>query len=210
MNYYQQVLKNFLQKYLWELILILIAVVLALGSFALFLNSPPKKIEKVPVQKSQEIKTESKITVEIAGAVNGPGIYQLSTGSRLNDLLKLARGLSDQADKLYFARNFNLAKYVADQEKVYIPSRQEITQGLFSQNDNFLRQDSQSGAADESEKVDLNSASSDELDALSGIGEVTAQKIIDNRPYKTIDDLITKKVVKQNVFDSIKNQLIVK
>jgi competence protein ComEA len=210
-NYYLELVKNLVKKYWFELILIFIALLLALGSFAFFLNSPTLTVEKIPLQKQSESSEEKKFMVEIAGAVNEPGIYQLSTGARLNDLLKLAQGLSDQADKLYFARNFNLARYVQDQEKVYIPSKQEITQGQFNQNGQAIGTNSPTlpteATGKQSEKVDLNSASLEELDSLPGVGQVTAQKIIDNRPYQKIDDLLSKKIVKQNVFDTIKEKV---
>lgn len=59
-----------------------------------------------------------------------------------------------------------------------------------------------------SQQVDVNSATKDELAALPGIGDVTAQKIIDGRPYKTKRDLLTKKILSQGEYDKVKDQLV--
>jgi competence protein ComEA len=64
---------------------------------------------------------------------------------------------------------------------------------------------SKASAAD---KLDINSATKEQLDALPGIGEAFAQKIIDNRPYRTKRDLVTKKVIPQSTYEKIKDQII--
>lgn len=62
--------------------------------------------------------------------------------------------------------------------------------------------------AQSTEKIDINSAPKEQLDALPGIGEAYAQKIIDNRPYRTKRDLVTKKIIPQSTYDKIKDQII--
>ena len=60
------------------------------------------------------------------------------------------------------------------------------------------------------EPLDINSASADELKALKGLGEADAKKIVENRPYKTKDDLVQKKVVSKATYDKIKGQIVAK
>jgi len=65
-----------------------------------------------------------------------------------------------------------------------------------------------SAMAAKADKIDINSASKDELSTLPGIGDKTADKIIAGRPYKTKRDLLTKKIVAASTYDKIKDQII--
>ncbi len=73
-----------------------------------------------------------------------------------------------------------------------------------------VKSDKAPATAPKKEPLDINSASAAELKALKGIGEADAKKIVENRPYKTKDDLVQKKVVPKATYDKIKDQIVAK
>lgn len=185
------------KKYVVEIIILVIAVFIALVSLSIYLNSTSPVIETITPKKP----AKEKIYVNISGSVNKPGLYQASNKLRLNDVIKMAGGLSIEADKDYFARYFNLAGTVHDQEKIYIPSVWEVQNGYFETA--YSTTDQQRDA--NSSLININSATLEELDTLPGVGDITAKKIIDNRPFGALEELINKKVVNKTVFENIKN-----
>lgn len=156
-----------------------------------------------------------KLVVDVEGAVKNPGVVSLMSGSRVEDAIRAAGGLRSDADTDYIARSLNKAMKVADGMKLYIPSKTETSHNgdcSTSQNDGDVVQSCGLVATIEKSSqnathISINTASNEQLDTLPGIGPVTAQKIIDNRPYQTIEELVTKKAVGQAVFEKIRNQI---
>ena len=136
----------------------------------------------------------STLTVDIEGAVAHAGVYTLPSGSRVEDAIIAAGGLASDADEELFAKTFNRAAKITDGAKIYIP-------GIGVDQTSHIIGDTQNGM------VSVNYASASELDTLSGVGPVTAQKIIDNRPYQTLDELVTKKAIGAALYDKLKNNL---
>ena len=148
-------------------------------------------------QNSQkEIKT---IFVDVEGAVVKPGLYKVPFDSRIQDALAAAGGLSASADRNYIAKNINLAIKLTDGAKIYIPNISESVNvgGVLSVSD----------TTSASALVNINTASQSQLEALPGIGPVTAQKIIVSRPYSSVQELLEKKIVGAKVFGQIKDKL---
>lgn len=139
---------------------------------------------------------ENMIAVDVEGAVEKPGVYRLSSDSRVQDALIFAGGLSGSADREIVAKNINLATKLTDGMKVYIPFQGEGTVIL------------DVGVLTGGKIVNINLASEAELDGLPGIGKTTADKIISNRPYESIEALVEKKIVGQKVFGQIKDKIV--
>ena len=155
----------------------------------------------VEIVKGNPSRSDLLITVDIAGAVGKPGVYKLPDGSRIGDVLVLAGGLSASADREWVAKTVNLAELVKDGEKIYIPSRQVTDRETPSQSNG-------KGVTLESQNpklININKASLEELDGLTGIGEVRAKTIMDNRPYGSSAELLSKAKIPQSVYDKIKD-----
>ena len=211
-----------LKKYPVEIILLTAALIITVSALTIYAKN--NQNQEIETDSPRLLPTESrfggqsKIFADVSGSVKKPNVYEIEFGARLKDLINKASGLSEDADVVFFNRNFNLSRIVTDQEKVYVPSISEISNGIFIQNQRtldyvspvlFTNLPAQSTEIDlglsDNEIISINSATLEELDQLPGIGEVTANKIIANRPYSTIEELLTKKIVNKSVYDKIKS-----
>lgn len=114
---------------------------------------------------SETNKIDEKIKVHIIGEVNNPGLIELNAGSRIYDAIELAGGLTNEAD----TSKTNLAYILSDGEKIYIPNfnDEDINTNLSDLNSN--------------KKININTANISELQEISGVGEATANSIIEYR-----------------------------
>lgn len=198
------------KKYLLEIVLLSMALIITITALVIYAkNNQENTDQEITTNNQPEQTLSGKIFVDVSGAVKKPNVYEISFGTRLKDVVDKAGGLSDEADTIFFNRNFNLARIVTDQEKIYIPSTVEINNGVFMQNQLTLDYTSPSAGvvnnAPTNQLINLNSGTLEELDQLPGIGQVTANKIITNRPYSIIDELLTKKIVNKGVYEKIKS-----
>ncbi len=175
----------------------LVGIVLIIGGmFASGLNKQkPKEFPKESLVEGQKM-----ISVDVSGAVIKPGVYQLKDGSRIKDAVSSAGGFTDAVNTEYISKYLNMAQKLSDGSKVYVPLKGE--EAVVNQTNTVA------GAKTEA-KVNINTANQPELEALPGIGPVTASKIISDRPYQKKEDLLSKKTVGKSVFEKIKDQLVV-
>src|SRR5260221_521286 len=189
--------------------ILLIIIGLLFGNKILFDNSKVEVLQtpsnSIPTNASTT--NNSQIIVDVSGAVQNPGVYHLSVGARVEDALIASGGLSQNADRNWVDRNLNKAAKLIDGQKVYVPIQQSNVLG--ANNLATTVNVAQSYTSSDSILINIKSASLSDLDVLQGIGPVYAQKIIDQRPYSDINELLTKKVLTQSVFNKVKNLITV-
>ena len=169
--------------------------------------------------KKENISSETGIFVHIDGYVNNPGVYQIKENERTNVLIEKAGGLKNG----YSIKNINLAAKLSDGDKVYIPSIEE-EKSLGNQNNNnnvsTVGKDKNNGNNSnnnvniiKNNKININTANVSELKQITGIGESTANKIIDYREnvgkFKKIEDIKEVKGIGESKFESFKNKITI-
>lgn len=193
-----------MKKILFVLVLVLLVVVLRPKS-TLLVEEP----------------LDDKIKVEIKGAVNNPGVYELETGKRVEDVIKLSGGLKKDAD----VSNTNLSKNLVDEMVIIIYTKDEIN-SMTTGNTTIKYIDKEcicpviennscisdvvtnfEVIEEVSDKISLNKATLEELMTLKGIGESKAKSIIEYRektPFKSIEELLNVKGIGKTMFEKIK------
>ncbi|MEK7182954.1 MAG: helix-hairpin-helix domain-containing protein, partial [Patescibacteria group bacterium] len=179
--------EEFLFKYRWYLLVAVVGTLLILFGIVSFTRAFPwGGGEKVEILSGEE---SGEVVVEIAGAVEKPGVYKFQAESRVDDLLINAGGLSADADREWVDKALNRAAKLVDGQKIYIPEKGST--GVQGSVGTIPRQN-EGGSVLSGGLVNINSASQAELEALPGIGPVTAQKIIEGRPYSGLEELLTR------------------
>ena len=141
-------------------------------------SAPAAAVTPLPTGTTAAAPTATTLLVHVTGAVRRPGVYRLASGARITDAIARAGGTTRRADRA----SVNLAAPVADGQQVVVPRLGTPAAAP-------------RGAAHASPaaRVDLNTATAEELDALPGVGPVTAEKIVEYRtahgPFASADGL---------------------
>jgi competence protein ComEA len=182
------------------ILLIMIILVLVVGSGILIwqrlgneailveLNTPtvnngPGDIGNKENRVEQEVteKEEKTIIVHVAGEIALPGVYELPEEARVYDAIKAAGGETLQAD----LDRMNLAAFICDGQRIYIPAVKKDNVSVEGSSvvaeEEYYQDNSSSSSSSNSGKVNINQASSEELQQLSGIGPSKAKSILDFR-----------------------------
>ncbi|MCL4367904.1 MAG: ComEA family DNA-binding protein [Actinobacteria bacterium] len=170
-----------------------LVVLIAVAAFAV-LQVPRRPALQITAPASPP--SPPSIKVHVAGAVQLPGVYQLAADARVEDGLKAAGGPAPSAD----LSALNLAAPLKDGQQLAVPQAGTSSEAAPPSGSPQIAQ---------STKLDLNRASLADLDALPGIGPVTAQKLVDYRTkqgrFSSIDELKDAKLVTASTFEKVKD-----
>ena len=153
-------------------------------------------VEKTEVSTTQE----TVIFVDIKGAVKNPGVYQMKVGDRVKDALDAAGGLTGEAD----SQKVNLAKRLEDQMVIVVPKVGEEAEEIPA---GETRKEATKDA-----KVNINTATVEELKTLKGVGEKKAEAIIEyrkkNGSFQTKEDLMKVRGIGKKLFESFQERIV--
>lgn len=166
------------------------------------------KLEGNKIDDSLDVEDESINNsikkVYISGEINNPGVYEIREEQRLEDLIKEAGGLTNEADD----RNLNLAQRLEDQMKIYIPNINE--ENLLENTDR--NQEALPVSNMDSSLVNINTANKDELMSLPNIGDKRADSIIEYRKaqkFEKIEDIKNVTGIGEKYYEALKDLITV-
>ena len=175
-------------------------VILLIITAAIFVRFEKNKHNNVMV----EIETSGnaitqEMYVDISGEVNNPGVYIVDSDTRLFEVISKAGGLTDNAD----TNQINQADYVEDGEKIVIPSKMNLLDEENNESTNIY-------SSYNSGLININTASKEQLMMISGVGDVTADKIIEYRSkkrFKKIEEIMNIKGIGNAKFEKMKDEI---
>lgn len=186
---------------------IAILVCMIIGVILLFNKEEYTQIETDNVfdtATEEYIDVEKSIKIHISGEVNYNGILELREGSRIDDAIKQAGGITQNAD----IKKINLAYELSDGQKIYIPSFED------EENKEYITENSGLENEEKDEKININKATQTELETLPGIGPSLALKIIkyreENGKFTNVEELKNVSGVGENKYEELKELIKIK
>lgn len=231
-------IKKYLNTFLISFVILLIIFQYVIFAYFYYIKgyeiasiNQTEEIEK-PTEDSEKTVEKENFYVEVKGAVNNPGVYEVSSDNIINDVVNLSGGLKNNA----YTKNINLSKTVSKEMVIYIYTNyeyslldkkdQDITEcncpkmdistcidkgaSTIISDESKPEEKATNVDSDESSanKININTASKELLTSLSGIGDAKAQKIIDYRNqygfFKSIDELKNVSGISEKLFEQIK------
>lgn len=225
---------NLKQKKIIAIILIILVII---AYYYLYLKNSTEEIsnQDLEVNNTQasnqtnetEKEGEETIVVHVSGAVNIEGIVELDSGSRIANAIEKAGGVKENADMT----NINLAYPLEDGMKIHIPTKEETeanknnenmidesyvtsSSGGVSSKEDINSTQGNSSTSTSSKKVNINTATQEELDTLPGIGPSIASKIIDyreqNGKFNSIEEIKEVSGIGDAKYEKIKDSITIK
>lgn len=196
------ILKNkLLSKENIKYTIILMVLVIGFGIVVVFdnMSSVPNGLVINGIEMLEKFKKD-KIGVYIDGEVNKVGYIQIPKGETLEYAINKAKGITKEAD----IQNIDLSRVLKNQEKIIIPKiKEEIEEDV------LIEEKYEEAYSD---VVNINTASRDELTSLEGIGEKTAERIIEYREinvFDSIEEIMEVKGIGEGKFEKIKGEICV-
>jgi competence protein ComEA len=185
----------------------IVGVLMVLGAIVVGISSNDDTfsdaVEIVQIEENaDEYGYSDSIAADIQGAVVSPGVYSLDKSARVFELLEKAGGIDERADFEWIAVHINRAQKLVDGTKIYIPFKNDT-----SILDEVADRDYPS--IHSVRTVNINTASMSQLEALSGIGVKTAEKIVNGRPYGSIEELRERGILGVKLFEKLEAELSV-
>ena len=158
----------------------------------------------LPQEVEDKTTVSTVIYVDVKGEVHHPGVYQMKAENRVKDLIEAAGGFTPLADD----QKFNLAQLLGDQMVIVVPKKGEEVNSELAQ-----APTSQKKEVGKEVKVNINTATVEELKTLKGIGEKKAEAIIEyrkkNGSFKNKEELMKVRGIGKKLYESFQERVIV-
>lgn len=165
-----------------------------------------ERVQLEEVTEQEDTKEEKEVSeniqvVYVCGEVRKPGVYRLPAGSRIYEAIEMAGGMTEKADKTAL----NQAEKIKDEAQICVPEKASEEKSEENARESQTKDDG---------KINLNTATEEELMTLTGIGQSKAKSIIQYREekgrFQSIEEIMEIEGIKSGVFNKIKEQIVVR